>query len=281
MLMIQQFEKVIESKYVSNTDTKQLWMANFLIWTTRHCSSNFDREEPDVLACGRDQVFSDNSTCSGFWVENKLGLREKTFASEDPDICFPYEDGICRPTGQMHPDDLEGLNSTLVTSWCPVIDWSDEKFSFCLRKWREINGGGSSLVLLNETGTPAECDGEFYNDEEVLVPIPISSSPDIFVSGLETHEVTLDMIKETRMLCDDDDKIHCWLSGTNEMLFLSSDDDNESSLTQSKSIFLQRSTLRLLESIYWYLLCFCRDCRIFNCHWFCSCLFILSFDLSY
>lgn len=215
--MIQQYEQVIATPRVAEIDTSMLWMADLLIWSSRHCTSNFDREDPDVLACGRDQVFRDNTTCAGTWVENLYDLREKTFALENPEVCLPYEGGICRPTRQMHPDDILelGIDAGGAESWCPVIDgWSEEKFGFCLQRWRELTGGGGNLVLLNETGTPRECSGEFDNDENVLVPIPISSSPTMYAYNLLTHENTLDMLAETRAICDDDPELRCFLSGT-------------------------------------------------------------------
>jgi hypothetical protein len=215
--MIQQYEKVIDTTHVTEIDTKQLWIADFLVWTSRHCTSNFGRDDPEVFACGHDQVFEkDNTNCAGIWVENIYGLREKLFANDYPDICLPYEEGICRPTRQMHPDDLGdlGVTNSSAKSWCPVFNnWSDEKFGFCLRKWREITGGTGSLIFGNETGTPAACSGEFYTDEDVIVPIPISSSPSMYVYNLVTHEKTLKMLKETRAICDDDPMIHCWLTG--------------------------------------------------------------------
>ena len=33
------------------------------------------------------------------------------------------------------------------------------------------------------------------------------------VSDLFSHQITLDMIKETRAVCDDSEELHCWLSG--------------------------------------------------------------------
>jgi hypothetical protein len=83
----------------------------------------------------------------------------------------------------------------------------------CLRKWREITGGSGRLVLEDDGGTPTECAGEFNKDETVLVPIPYSAGPTMFAFGLFSHEITLDMIEETRAVCDDDPEIHCWLTG--------------------------------------------------------------------
>jgi len=215
--VIQQYENIINTTYVTELDTKQLWIANFLIWTSRHCTSNFGRDNPEVFECGRDEVFEDGSTCAGVWVENTYGLRDKLFKEDYPDLCLPYEHGICRPTRQMHEEDLADLglvDSNDGKSWCPVVDnWSNEKFSFCLRRWRELTGGSGSLVLANRTGTPTECSGEYHTDEDVVVPIPISSSPNMYVSGLTSHETTLDMLEETRALCDDDPDIQCWLTG--------------------------------------------------------------------
>jgi hypothetical protein len=74
------------------------------------------------------------------------------------------------------------------------------------------------LILEYETGTPAVCIGEYLNDEEVRVPIPYSVSPTMNSFGLYSHEITLDMIEETRAICDDDPDLHCWLTGKFRLL---------------------------------------------------------------
>ena len=45
MMMIKQFEDVAATSRVSDLDTEYLWMSNLLLWTTRLCSENFDRED--------------------------------------------------------------------------------------------------------------------------------------------------------------------------------------------------------------------------------------------
>jgi hypothetical protein len=214
MRVIKQFEDVVGTAQVGEVDTKRLWLADFLAWTTHQCTGNFDREDPDSLECGHNQVYSleDNSTCTGTWKPNSFGLREKVFA--DLDTCVSFEGGICRPKSEMHPlDDFEEDGE--VESWCPVFEgWSDDKLQFCLGKWRGFTGGGGRLVLANSTGTPTECDGEFFDDETVVVPIPYSAGPTMFAFDLFSHEITIDMIEETRKFCDDDEEIHCWLEGT-------------------------------------------------------------------
>jgi hypothetical protein len=215
MRLIKQFEDVVATSNVGEVDTKRLWLADFALWTTYQCTENFDREIPENLECGHDQIFlDDNSTCAGTWKPNIYGLREKVFA--DLDTCVAFEGGICRPMKEMHPNDLEGVDvdTTSEELWCPVFEgWGEAKMSFCLRKWREITGGSGRLVLEDDGGTPTECAGEFNKDETVLVPIPYSAGPTMFAFGLFSHEITLDMIEETRAVCDDDPEIHCWLTG--------------------------------------------------------------------
>ena len=214
MGVIKQFEDVIATPYVAEVDTKQLWIASFLIWTTTHCGNNFDRDDPMILECGMNQIYPvDNSTCSGTWVPNSVGLREKLFA--DVDTCVPLDGGICRPTEHMHPRDIMNIDPTMSNSWCPVFEnWDTDKISFCVGRWRKYSGGGGSLVLKNATGTPSnQCAGEFVNDEIVDGTIPFAAGPSMFSFDLFSHEVTIDMIKETRGICDDHPEIHCWLSG--------------------------------------------------------------------
>jgi hypothetical protein len=214
MRLIKIFEDVVDTPNVAGVDTKQLWIADFTVWTTHQCTENFDRDDAEVLECGINQVYpADNTTCTGIWTPNVLGLREKVFS--DVDTCIPFEGGVCRPTAQMHPADLALVDDEDASdSWCPVVDrWDNDKLRFCLGKWRELTGSDGRLVLMNETGTPAECEGEFLNDEVVQVPVPYSVGPTMFAFDLFTHEVTIDMIEETRAICDDDPDIHCWLSG--------------------------------------------------------------------
>lgn len=212
--VIQQFEAVAASPLVAEAETKTLWLADFLIWTTYQCTENFSRDDPNVFVCGKDEVFpGDGTTCSGKWTPNTLGLREKLFG--DDDTCIPREGGICRPTSQMHPDDLDTVdgNSDAV-SWCPVFEgWSEDKLSFCLTRWRDTTGGGGNLLLLNETGTPRECPGEYRTDETVEVPIRYATGPGMFAIDLISHQITIDMIDETRAACDDHPTIRCWMSG--------------------------------------------------------------------
>lgn len=214
MGVIKQFEDVVATPNVAQVDTELLWIADFLVWTTTQCGDNFVRDDPLILECGMNQVYTvDNSTCSGTWVPNSLGLREKTFA--DLDTCVPYDGGICRPTDQMHPLDLATLDTADSDSWCPVFeDWDTDKIGFCVGKWRELSGGRGSLVLKNETGTPStECSGEYLKDELVDGAIPFAAGPSMFAFDLFSHDLTIDMIEETRAICDEHTEIHCWMSG--------------------------------------------------------------------
>ena len=219
MKMIKQFEGVVGHPNVAEIDTKQLWMADLVVWTSRQCDDNVAKGNG---YCGRDQVFAgDNSTCTGTWKTNKFGLRVKNF-DDGKGTCQPYEGGICRPTTQMHPYDLADLgidpkNISEVdasVSWCPVFEgWSDDKLAFCVKQWRFLAGGGGGLLLEDDHGTETQCAGEYYNNEEVSVPIVYSSGPTMFAMNLLSHEITTDVIEETRAVCDDDEELHCWLSG--------------------------------------------------------------------
>jgi hypothetical protein len=156
MKMIRQFEQIVEHPNIAEIDTKRLWMADLTVWTTRQCDGNVARSNPDVYNCGRDQIWSiDNSTCAGTWKRNVYGLREKYFDNGASGTCQAYEGGICRPTRQMHPDDLIDLGvnpddpgEDAETVWCPVFEgWSDEKMGFCVKQWRFLTGGGGNLML--------------------------------------------------------------------------------------------------------------------------------------
>jgi hypothetical protein len=224
MKMIKQYEDVIATDYVAESDTKLVWVADLLMWSTRHCAENFDRPDFDVLACGRDKVLSADdisSTCKATWTDNTMGLREKIFSDLDDPVCHPYEGGICRPGDRMHPLDLVdlGLDPALAAeysdrSFCPTADWSDVLFQFCMLEWRNTTDfGGGRFILEDERGSPTECHGDFNNDEKLQWPMPFSSGPTMFAFDLYSHEDTLEMMKQTRTLCDDDEDVHCWLTG--------------------------------------------------------------------
>ena len=216
--MIKQYEDVVGVDFIAESDTDKLWISHFNYWTTRHCLEvHYGREDPGVRECGRDQVFpGDNSTCSGTWIKNTLGLKDKVF-SGPIDECSPYSGGICRPASKLHPEEIAdlGIDGTSDESYCPVFEgWSDEKFKFCLETWTELTGGGGSLITVDGTATPyEECDGEFYKDAEIVVPLPISMTPTMYAKDLYSHRETVDMISETRGYCDEDGEIHCWMKG--------------------------------------------------------------------
>ena len=221
MEMIGQFEGVVAGTHIAEIDTKQLWMADFAIWTSRHCAENFDREDFDSRKCGRDQVFNEegeDSFCAGSWVENTHGLREKSFTDIADETCSPFEGGICRPGEQMHPADLleMGLDEDAASgnSYCPVISgWSDEKWQFCLRQWRNITGSNGRFVFEEDTASETACAGVYNTDDKIKWPIPYSAGPTMFAFDLFSHEDTLRMMDETAVVCEDHPTLHCWVSG--------------------------------------------------------------------
>uniref|UniRef100_A0A6V2M2U5 SSD domain-containing protein n=1 Tax=Ditylum brightwellii TaxID=49249 RepID=A0A6V2M2U5_9STRA len=218
MRMIWQFENVVSTEHIAEVDTNQLWIADFAVWTTRQCTDNFYKRDPAQPECGSDIIYpGDGTMCEGTWMPNTLGLREKVFNTES---CQPREGGVCRPTNQMHPFDLMILGQTVegageVLSWCPVFQgWSDDKLKFCVEKWRDFTGGGGGLILEDDTANEnPKCKGEFLKDDEIISPIPLSKGPSMFAIKLFSHQDTVDMIEQTRAFCDDDEQVHCVLSG--------------------------------------------------------------------
>ena len=223
MRMIKQFEDVVANRRVAEIDTKQLWMADFLLWTSRHCDENFARPEFDQLLCGRDQAYpeEENSFCAGSWAENFHGLRLKNISPITDETCVPTEGGICRPGSQMHvldlmdlginPDDAAGLEFAASREFCPVAaGWTDAKFEYCVNAWKRLTGGSGRLLTKPGTGTPNTCTSA---DAEIQWPIPYSNGPTLYSYDVFSHEETLEMMEETRAVCDDDEVVHCWLSG--------------------------------------------------------------------
>lgn len=219
--IVSQFERVLATPHVSDVDTSKLWIASLALWTTKQCDANFNRRDLSRGQCGHDFVYDDGTVCSGTWTKNTMGLRNKRFESEP---CQASTVGVCRPTSQMHPDELETLAQAGVynevrdreESWCPVFEgWSKDKLRFCMEKWRDYTGGSSERVLIEAESASMydSCEGEYYNDAKVLSPIKISSTPSMFSVYLYTHDDTVDLIKETRAICDEDSETHCFMSG--------------------------------------------------------------------
>jgi hypothetical protein len=99
------------------------------------------------------------------------------------------------------------------TVWCPVMDWGDDKFLFCMTQWRNItNFSGGRFVFESEEASPTECAGESYRDQQLQFPIPFSSGPTMFSFDLFSHELTLQMLGQTRDVCDRGE-LHCWMTG--------------------------------------------------------------------
>jgi len=122
----------------------------------------------------------------------------------------------------MHTSDLEALGIPPEValmysnySFCPTIEgWSDAQWQYCLVQWRNSTGFGGGLVILEEdVGSPTDCEGATNNDQNATWPIPYSAGPTMFAFDLFAHQDTLDMMEETRSLCDDDPDLHCWLTG--------------------------------------------------------------------
>jgi hypothetical protein len=225
MQMIKQFEDIAATSRVADLDTKQLWIAEFALWASRLCEENMVRRDNfEAGLCGYDQIFKDEGTvCFATWKLNKYDLREKHITSFDNDtVCYPSENGICRPASQLHPEDLKEiivLNPTLIvnqtTSFCPTIDsWSDAKWQFCLVQWRNATGTtNGNLIVEDVNGSPTECPGAYRNDQSVMWPIPFVTGPTMFAYDLFTHADTLDMMNDVRQYCDHHPTIHCWMQG--------------------------------------------------------------------
>lgn len=178
MRMIGQFEGVVANPRVGETDTKQLWMADFLIWTSRHCEDDFSRPDFDHRLCGRYQLHDETGTyCAGSWINNTHGLRLKNIASIFDDTCVANEGGICRLGEHMHAADLAELGLTrddaIGRQFCPVADgWQPAKFEFCVKQWRSLTGGSGRLITEPGTGSPEKC---FNSDAKIVYPIPYSN----------------------------------------------------------------------------------------------------------
>ena len=234
-------------------DTKYLWIADFLIWGSEYCDENFFREDFSIRRCGRDAFNTNTSmTCESVWVPNTLGLRTKLISAYNDSTCYPFEGGICRPAMHLHPKDqlLFTNNETQDDDvFCPTIrGWPDEHWKFCLREWRiATEWSGSDFVFEGYeeetlTAQNGSCSGDYVPDEEFIFPMKHSASPNMFAFDLFSHQDTLDMILETREFCDDDEEVHCWLTGTYWLgiLFLGS---------QPELFFHHRYSVRLLVAI--------------------------------
>ena len=79
---------------------------------------------------------------------------------------------------------------------------------FYEEKWREFTGSNGGLLVKEGAPTPyvedgIELEGEFNRDDEIISPIPLSTSPTMHTTELYDHrEITVEMIEETRKICD-------------------------------------------------------------------------------
>jgi len=217
MKLVKQFEDVVNTTHVTDKDTRFLWLADFSTWTTQHCTSNFVKRDSNQPQCGYDFEFNvdDNISegrCIGKWVPNKYNLRKKVIEVDSCGI-----GGYCLRYRDIHPVDKLGIDGSPQSNdeFCPVFEgWSESKLQFCVQKWRTYNEEKGGLLTEEGTATPFDnCSGEYNSDGVVVSPIPISSSPSLFGIDLYTHDDTLDMIRETRRFCDEDDDVRCWMSG--------------------------------------------------------------------
>lgn len=115
----------------------------------------------------------------------------------------------------MHTDDLAELDSDSNEAvFCPVISgWSDDKWQFCMGQWRNLTNADFPFVFEDTEATPTECSGTYYKDERLQWPIPYSRGPLMFSKNLNSHQTTLDMMEQTRSVCDSDPELRCWVSG--------------------------------------------------------------------
>lgn len=218
--MMKQFEAVMSSPRMSNMNTDQLWIAQFAIWTTRLCDANFLKQNASQPQCGHDQIFAEGETCAGTWVKNTVGLRVQ---ESSDDSCDSTTSGVCRTMDHMHPSDVADLvNAGKLDpakdgsdTWCPVFEgWSEDRLQFCIQKWRQYTGKGRELFVKEGSATEnPDCANEYKNDHTIITPIPLSSGPIMYGIHLYTHEDTLDLIEETRAVCDEDEETHCFMSG--------------------------------------------------------------------
>lgn len=219
MKMIKQFEDILETSRIATQDTDKLWIGSLLQWSSRLCTKNFDREDFDAKKCGHDMVSPTGQVCSATWRKNDEGIRDRFVKDFRDPTCVNFYGGICRKGSDMHPADvleLQGFDPD--QSYCPTIDgWSDEQWQFCLVEWRKSTGFESSFAFETAKGTPTECSGEHENDQQFVWPLPISESPLMFAFDMQTHEDTLELILDTRAVCDDvgfgDVEHGCWMYG--------------------------------------------------------------------
>jgi hypothetical protein len=221
MKMIKQFEDVVNTSFVVEVDTNQLWISELLLWSSRHCTKNYGREDFNTRMCGHDVLAPDNTSCTASWVRNDLGLREQIFRDYNDTTCKTHKGGICRPLSRMHPDDIRELTETMILYdddvFCPVIaNWSEEKWQYCLVQWRKLTGSKAGELFVNEKhGSATNCSGQYNNDQNITWPIRWSTGPTLmFANYLFTHEDVLELLAQTRAICDYDEEIHCWMSGT-------------------------------------------------------------------
>jgi Sterol-sensing domain of SREBP cleavage-activation len=218
--MIKQFEDVIATNKISDVETKRLWIADFALWASKFCEDNLGRGNFDVSRCGRDQVYNFTSTCSATWNHNNYSLREANVFQYDSETCPTNKGGICRKLNDLDLEDKlivqqKYLNNSADVTYCPVIEgWLPDKWEYCLRQWRYLtNTSNGGLFVKTETRTETECTGVYNKDEKVVWPISYSTGPPLVAYDVGTHSDTMDLLKETRKICDQNQDLKCWMEG--------------------------------------------------------------------
>jgi len=188
MRMVEAFEGVTDGERVTNTTSTVVWITQFALWGTRDCLG-----EDDATACGYQQTatYLDEDTpydCTASWLPNTRGLALDTDNVK----------GYCKIGADICDDSAGDLEDD--EEYCPVIDVMssddpDKHLAACMAKWYDSNMYKS---------------GSFQFDTDCRTPsIPImyssAGSPQLYAIRLEDTDAYVDMIKDARSNCDDDD----------------------------------------------------------------------------
>jgi len=201
MYMVKQFEAVGDTSHAVAASALSVWTASFATWginetitqatgaylySSGHPCSASNPATSGV--CGADYP---SDGCIASWVPNKYNLR--LVSSSTTGYCYDMATVIGGPysTGE----------------YCPVMVFSTQaEMATCLAHWANTR--------MDATASPG------YNQETDLLtpqtPIKYSYSTgglNLYGDGLTDANEYVKLIERTRAVCDDDETLHCWMSG--------------------------------------------------------------------
>lgn len=192
MQMVKAYEDVAATSRVTSTDSTLVWVTQFALWGTNDCLGEDQRENCGVSGVEGANAPGGTWDCSASWIPNTIGLNLDT---DTPQGYCKLAKDICDAS---FAEDFPNANDN--DSYCPVIDTmgsgdnADDHLAACMGKWYDSNmflGGGYAFA--DDCKTPA-----------MPIQYTTAGAPQLYAIKLDDTTAYVDMIKDARVVCDDD-----------------------------------------------------------------------------